>query len=101
MWRILHPSECLIIALLMLPFQITLVPLYEFMHQLGLVNTIPGLIVPRTTNAFGIFFMRQFFLSPQYSLITAGSVLALLPIVAMFLLGQKSFVQGLATTGVK
>lgn len=53
----------LVIIVLMVPFQITLVPLFQFMSGLGLVNTIPGLVLPRITNAFGIFMLRQFFVS--------------------------------------
>jgi multiple sugar transport system permease protein len=63
-----------IIVLLMLPYQVTLVPLYEFMYQLHLVNTVPGLVLPRITNAFGIFFMRQFFLSLPRDLEDAARV---------------------------
>jgi len=51
-----------ILLFLMIPPQITLIPVYQIVAKLGLVNTYPGLIVPRATNAFGIFFLRQFFL---------------------------------------
>lgn len=53
----------LILLVLMLPFQVTLIPLYDLLSDLHWVNTYHGLIVPRATNAFGIFFLRQFFLS--------------------------------------
>lgn len=52
-----------ILATLMLPPQVTLVPIYNFLIDLGWVNTYHGLIVPRAADAFGIFFMRQFFLA--------------------------------------
>ncbi len=52
-----------ILILLMLPFQVTLIPLYDMLNGMGLTNTLPGMIIPRMTNAFGIFFLRQFFLS--------------------------------------
>lgn len=52
-----------ILVMLMLPFQVTLIPLYDMLSSIGWTNTLPGLIVPRATNAFGIFFLRQFFLS--------------------------------------
>ena len=52
-----------VVVFLMLPSQVTLVPVYQLLAHLHLVNTLPGLIIPRATNAFGIFFMRQFFLS--------------------------------------
>lgn len=51
----------LILVALMLPFQVTFVPLYVTVHDLGLTNTFGGLIIPRATNAFGIFMLRQFF----------------------------------------
>ncbi|WP_246530758.1 carbohydrate ABC transporter permease [Streptomyces bathyalis] len=165
----------IILIMLMLPFQITLVPLYDLLNNLGLVNSFTGMIVPRATNAFGIFFLRQFFLSlprdleeaarvdgasewriywrvvlplarpalltlglfhfqfnwndllwplimtsdtsratlpaglslfmgqhvTQYGLLMAGAVLSLLPVIVLFLLIQRSFVQGIATTGLK
>lgn len=165
----------LILILLMLPFQVTLIPLYDMLNGLGLTNTLPGMIVPRMTNAFGIFFLTQFFLSlprdleeaarvdgasewriyrqvvmplakpalltlglfhfqynwndllwplvmssslesstlpaglalfmgqhvVEYGLLMAGSLLALLPVVVFFLLIQRSFVAGIATTGLK
>ena len=52
-----------VIAMLMLPPQVTLVPIYQVLVQLGWTNTYQGLIVPRAADAFGIFFMRQFFLA--------------------------------------
>ena len=165
----------LILLLLMLPFQVTLIPLYDMLNGLGLTNTLPGLIVPRMTNAFGIFFLTQFFLSlpkdlvvaarvvvaceclffwgfilrrsrpgvlnlglfhfqynwndllwplvmsssvetstlpaglalfmgqhvVEYGLLMAGSLLAMLPVILFFLLIQRSFVAGIATTGLK
>ena len=164
-----------ILLLLMLPFQVTLIPLYDMLNGMGLTNTLPGLIIPRMTNAFGIFFLTQFFLSlpkdleeaarvdgasewriysgiimplakpalltlglfhfqynwndllwplvmssevqtstlpaglalfmgqhvVEYGLLMAGSLLALLPVIVFFLLIQKSFVAGIATTGLK
>lgn len=164
-----------ILLLLMLPFQVTLIPLYDMLNGLGLTNTLPGMIIPRMTNAFGIFFLTQFFLSlpkdleeaarvdgasewriywgiimplarpalltlglfhfqynwndllwplvmsssvetstlpaglalfmgqhvVEYGLLMAGSLLALLPVIIFFLLIQRSFVAGIATTGLK
>lgn len=51
-----------VLLVLMVPFQITLVPLYLTVFQLGWLNTFAGLILPRATNAFGIFLLRQFFI---------------------------------------
>jgi multiple sugar transport system permease protein len=52
-----------IVASLMVPFQATLIPVYQVVSHLGWVNTYAGLIAPRAADAFGIFFLRQFFLS--------------------------------------
>ncbi len=164
-----------ILVTMMLPFQVTLIPLFSLLTELDWINTHQGLIVPRATNAFGIFFLRQFFISiprdledaaridgasefriyrqivmplavpalltlglfhfmynwndllwplivttdasmqtlpaglalfmgehvVEYGLLMAGSILALLPMVVMFLLVQRKFVEGIATTGLK
>lgn len=52
-----------IIASLMIPFQATLIPVYQLLADLGWINSYAGLIAPRAADAFGIFFLRQFFLS--------------------------------------
>ena len=165
----------LVLVLLMVPFQVTLIPLYDMLNGIGLTNTLPGLIIPRMTNAFGIFFLRQFFLSlpkdleeaarmdgasewriywgivmplakpalltlglfhfqynwndllwplimsadvdsstlpaglalfmgqhvVEYGLLMAGALLSLLPVIVFFLVIQRSFVAGIATTGLK
>ncbi|MCD6238272.1 MAG: carbohydrate ABC transporter permease [Thermotogae bacterium] len=53
----------LIIAGLMIPFSILLVPLYEFINRLGLVNTYWGIIFPQFTSPFGVFLLRNYLLS--------------------------------------
>lgn len=165
-----------IIATLMIPFQATLVPVYQLVSDLGWVNTFPGMIAPRAADAFGIFFLRQFFLAlPRdldsaaridgasevrifrsivlpnvvpalltlgiftfvnnwndllwplvftteqemgtitsgltlltgpggiipYGVMMAGSLIAILPLVAAFLLVQRRFIESVATTGLK
>lgn len=52
-----------VLVTLMVPFQITLIPLFLTVFHLGWLDTYQGLIVPRATNAFGIFLLRQFFLT--------------------------------------
>ncbi len=53
----------LVIATLMVPFQVTLIPVFIELFHFGWLNTYEGLIVPRATSAFGIFLLRQFFIS--------------------------------------
>lgn len=53
----------LYLATLMVPFQVTIVPLFIEMKYLHFVNTYPGLILPTIASAFGTFLLRQAFLS--------------------------------------
>ncbi len=53
----------LVLATLMVPFQVTLVPLFQLLFKMHWLNTYQGLIVPRATSAFGIFLLRQFFIT--------------------------------------
>jgi multiple sugar transport system permease protein len=48
---------------LMVPMQVTIVPLFIEMRFLGLYNTYPGLILPGIVSVFGTFLLRQAFLS--------------------------------------
>ena len=55
-----------IVGTTMIPFQITMIPLYILAVQLNLKNTYAGLIFPYVISAFGIFLLRQAFQSvPQ------------------------------------
>lgn len=55
-----------LLATMMIPFQLTLIPVYELAILLGLQNSHLGLVIPHACTAFGIFFMRQAFLTiPQ------------------------------------
>ncbi|MBL8931925.1 MAG: carbohydrate ABC transporter permease [Kineosporiaceae bacterium] len=53
----------LIIATMMIPTQLLMIPTYVMFSRVGIVNTLPSIIVPWLTSAFGVFLMRQFFLS--------------------------------------
>lgn len=53
----------LVMVTLMIPPQVTLIPLFNLVSDMNLINTYPGLILPRAADAFGIFFLRQSFLS--------------------------------------
>lgn len=52
----------LYLATMMIPFQITLIPLFLIIAGLGWINTYQGLIIPGISSAFGIFLLRQSFL---------------------------------------
>ena len=50
-----------IVATILIPFQIVMIPLYVFAVQLGLRNSYVGVIFPGIASAFGIFLLRQAF----------------------------------------
>ena len=52
-----------LLSSMMIPFQLLMIPVYELAISLGLQNTYLGLMLPHACTAFGIFFMRQAFLS--------------------------------------
>ena len=48
-----------IIATMMIPWPVTIIPLYQLMLSLRLIGTYTAIILPFALNTFGIFFMRQ------------------------------------------
>lgn len=52
-----------LLATMMIPFQLLMIPVYELAVALRLQNTTLGLVLPHACTAFGIFFMRQAFLA--------------------------------------
>ena len=52
-----------VIATMMIPAQVTMIPGYLILLQLGLLNNLWGLVLPSLIDAFGVFVMRQFILS--------------------------------------
>jgi len=175
-WRGRDVAFVIILATLMVPYQVTMIPLFVVFKTLGWVNTFLPLIVPPFFgNAFYIFLLRQFmmtiphelmdaakidgagefrvfwqialplskaaltsvvifaflstwndFLGPliylgrsdlytlslgmqqfqgaygyEYQTLMAGSVLMVLPIVAVFFVAQRHFVEGITLGGVK
>ena len=47
---------------MMVPFQVTMIPLFLELKFLGLYNTLPGIIIPRLCGMFEVFMMRNFFI---------------------------------------
>ncbi len=62
-----------LILTLIIPSQVTMIPLYYIMIKLGWVNTFRGLILPIPT-AFGIFLLRQAILSIDNDIIKAAKL---------------------------
>lgn len=165
----------LVIATLVIPFQLLVIPIFIILKWGHLLNTYGALILPTAANGFGIFLLRQFFLTVPIELEQAASLdganrlqilwrimlplarpalvtlflftfigewndlfkplifttrpelrtvqlalaefqeqftnswqilmaavgIATVPVVLLFLVGQKQFIQGIASTGIK
>lgn len=165
----------LYLATMMIPGQVTMIPQFQIIKDLGLLNTHTAIILLDLVHPFGVFLLRQFFigipndlsesaridgysdiriftkiilplakpaiatltiftllgswnsfLSPliylsekekftlqigiryfqqmygtEYPLIMAATVLSLIPIIIVYLLTQRYFIEGIATTGMK
>jgi multiple sugar transport system permease protein len=164
-----------LLATLMVPFQVVMIPTLLIVKHLGLVDSLPALIVPNLVTPFGIYLLRQFFLtlpveleeaaiidgagrfrilfsvlmplmgpplstvavltfltvwndflwplvatsSPDvmtvqlglatfqsahftnWPVLMAGTVMSQLPVLALFVAGQRFFVSSIASTGIK
>lgn len=64
----------LVLATLMIPFQVRVIPLYVLASDLGLLDSYAGLVLPGLVDAFGIFLMRQYLQSIPSELIDAARV---------------------------
>jgi len=166
----------IVLGTLMVPGVVTFVPLFVLTTNIGLTNTLPGMILPFLAGPFGVFLMRQFMMSlpdeliqaarvdgagelriffsiilplcgpavatlgvltfltswnnflwplvvatsedkytlpvalalyavgqnaTKYGLLLAGSVVVVIPVLAVFLLLQRRIMQGIAMTGIK
>jgi len=63
-----------ILAALMIPFEVILIPLYLLFNKLGLVNTYVGIAGPSLLSAIGVFIMRQFIVSIPDDYIDAARI---------------------------
>jgi len=63
-----------ILGTIMVPGQITMIPVFLLLSQLNLLNTYLGLILPAIANAFNIFFMRQYIMGIPDELIEAAKM---------------------------
>lgn len=165
----------LLLAILMIPSSLFILPQYLIVQKLGLLNTIVALFLPNLFSAFGTFLLRQFFMSlpeeledaarldgcnrfmiyakimlplvrsglaalgiitlrfawndlmwplivntsadkmtlsaglsylqgqhwTDYPAMMAGAVMAVLPLLILFIIFQKQFIEGIAMSGIK
>jgi arabinosaccharide transport system permease protein len=63
-----------VLLIMMVPFEILLLPLYKLTFDLGLMNTFSAIVLPGVANASTIFFFRQYLRGIPNEIITAGRV---------------------------
>ena len=64
----------LVVATILIPFQVVMIPLYLLMVQLGLRNTLVALVIPQAATAFGLYLLRQSFLGVPVELEEAARI---------------------------
>ncbi len=64
----------ILLASMMIPFQVLLVPLFGLMYNIGWLNSYMAIIIPFSVGAFGVFLMRQFIITIPSELIDAARI---------------------------
>jgi multiple sugar transport system permease protein len=62
----------LVLATMMVPVQVTMIPTYLLLNSVKLTNTLVGIALPGLVSAFGIFLFRQFMLTIPDELVEAA-----------------------------
>ena len=61
-----------LLGALVIPAQVTMLPLFLMLERMGLVNTLPGVLIPWLASVFGIFLVRQYALTIPDELLEAA-----------------------------
>ena len=64
----------LVVATILIPFQVVMIPLYLLMVQLGLRNTLMAQVIPQAATAIGLYLLRQSFLGVPVELEEAARI---------------------------
>jgi multiple sugar transport system permease protein len=62
----------IVLATMMIPAQVTMIPVYLILNEMGLTNTMTGIVLPGLAAAFSIFLFRQFMTTIPTDLIEAA-----------------------------
>ena len=89
-----------VLMTMMVPFQVMMIPLFLESNLMGLLNTYPGLILPKMTTAFGIFMMRSYFAALPKELEEAARVDGVSEIGIYFKIMLPLVKPGLMTLGI-
>ncbi|MBU4213775.1 MAG: carbohydrate ABC transporter permease [Actinobacteria bacterium] len=64
----------LVLATMMIPVQVTMIPTYLILNGLGLTNTLLGIALPTLVSAFGVFLFRQFMTTIPTEILEAARI---------------------------
>jgi multiple sugar transport system permease protein len=64
----------MILATMMIPFEVVMIPLYLIITKMGIQNSYAGLIAPFLVTAFGIFLMRQYYITFPDEILDAARI---------------------------
>jgi ABC-type glycerol-3-phosphate transport system permease component len=63
-----------VLAAMMIPSQLTLIPNYVTLYKLGWINSLHGIVIPNISSVFGAFLLRQAFLTMNEELFDAAKI---------------------------
>ena len=89
-----------LLATLMVPFQVLLIPTFLIVKDIGMVNSVGGLIMPNLCSAFGIFMLRQFFRTLPVELEEAARIDGTSRLGILFKIVLPLSLPALATLGI-
>ena len=90
----------IILLTMMIPPQVNIVPLFYIMSKLGWINTYQALIVPGSFGGFGVFMMRQYFLSFSQELDDASKLDGCNPLQTFFRIALPCAAPAIATLAI-
>jgi multiple sugar transport system permease protein len=89
-----------ILATMMVPLQVTIVPVFMLIRGMGLSDTLLALILPALPTAFGTFLMRQYFLGLPPELAEAAEIDGASPFRTFWSVYAPLALPGLAIVGI-
>ncbi len=90
----------LVLATMMVPVQVTIVPVFMLIRGMGLSDTLLALILPAVPTAFGTFLMRQYFLGLPVELGEAAAIDGAGPWRTFFSVYAPLAIPGMAIVGI-
>jgi multiple sugar transport system permease protein len=89
-----------VLATMMVPLQVTIVPVFMLIRGMGLADTLLALILPAIPTAFGTFLMRQYFLGLPPELAEAAAIDGASPLRTFTSIYAPLAMPGLAIVGI-